>query len=74
MKKEETAVDYLINVYFGGIDNCTSDFRHYINMAKQIEVRKDKKRQLFIGKVAEIIGATKVVELLTECETAFNNK
>ena len=71
---KESSVDYLINEYFGGINNCTSDFKHFINMAKQIDVKKDKKRQLFIGKVSEIIGATKVIELLKECETEFKKQ
>lgn len=72
--EKTSSVDFLINEYFGGINNCTSDFKHFINMAKQIDVKKDIKRQLFIGKVSEIIGATKTIELLKECELTFKNK
>ena len=31
------AVEWLINKHFGGIENCTPDFRNKIDQAKQIE-------------------------------------
>jgi hypothetical protein len=32
-----TAVDWLIDEYFGGIENCTPDFRFHIQQAKEVE-------------------------------------
>lgn len=34
--------------------------------AKEMELKEKAKRQLFIGKVSEIIGAEKTIELLKE--------
>ena len=34
--------------------------------AKEIELKEKAKKQLFIGKVSEIIGADKTIELLKE--------
>lgn len=34
---EQTAVEWLIEKHFGGIDNCTPDFRYHINKAKEME-------------------------------------
>lgn len=36
------------------------------NHAKEMEKKETLKRQLFIGKVSEIIGAEKTIELLKE--------
>jgi hypothetical protein len=35
--KQQTAVDWLIEKHFGGIENCTPDFRHKIEQAKEME-------------------------------------
>jgi hypothetical protein len=40
-----TAVEWLIDEHFGGIENCTPDFRNKIEQAKQIE----KERMLEFG-------------------------
>lgn len=32
-----TAVEWLIEKHFGGIENCTPDFRYHINQAKEME-------------------------------------
>jgi hypothetical protein len=32
--KQQTALDWLIKEHFGGIENCTPDFRHKIKQAK----------------------------------------
>jgi hypothetical protein len=37
MKKQQTAVEWLIEKHFGDIENCTPDFRKRIEVAKQIE-------------------------------------
>ena len=34
---KETAVEWLINEHFGGIENCTPDFKHHIEQAKEME-------------------------------------
>jgi hypothetical protein len=35
--KQQTAVEWLIQNHFGGIENCTPDFRHKIEQAKEME-------------------------------------
>lgn len=68
-----TAIDWLINQHFGGVDNCTPDFRANIQKAKEMERIEKLKRQLFIGKVQEIIGFEKTIELLKECNETFKD-
>ena len=34
---ELTALEWLIDEHFGGIENCTPDFKNKINQAKEIE-------------------------------------
>jgi hypothetical protein len=36
-EKRQTAVEWLIEKHFGGIENCTPDFRHKIEQAKEME-------------------------------------
>jgi len=31
---KQSSIDWLINEHFGGIENCTPDFRHKIKQAK----------------------------------------
>jgi hypothetical protein len=69
---KESAVEWLVDEHFGGIDNCTPDFKNKIEYAKEIEKKQRLTRQLFIGKVAEIIGFEKTVELLKESEKTIN--
>lgn len=44
---KQTAIEWLISEYFGGIENCTPDFRNKIEKAKEmhkqqiIEARQD---------------------------------
>jgi hypothetical protein len=35
--KQQTALEWLIENHFGGIENCTPDFRHKIEQAKEIQ-------------------------------------
>jgi hypothetical protein len=37
MENKQTAVEWLINEYFGGIENVTPNFRYHIEQAKQME-------------------------------------
>ena len=34
---KQTAVEWLVDEYFGGIENCTPDFRFHIQQAKEME-------------------------------------
>ena len=34
---KQTAVQWLIDEYFGGMENCTPDFQHHINKALEME-------------------------------------
>lgn len=34
---KQTAVQWLVYEYFGGIENCTPDFQHHINKALEME-------------------------------------
>ena len=40
MEIKQTAVEWLIDKYFGGINNVTSNFRNYIEQAKQMEKKQ----------------------------------
>jgi hypothetical protein len=33
----QTPVEWLVNEYFGGIENCVPNFRHFYEQAKQME-------------------------------------
>jgi hypothetical protein len=39
----KTAVEWLIDEHFGGIENCTPDFRFHIQQAKEIEKEQQGK-------------------------------
>ena len=43
MKK--TAVEWLIDEYFGGMENCTPDFQHHIN--KSLEIEKEQMKSSY---------------------------
>ena len=34
---KQTAVEWLVEEYFGGMENCTPDFRYHIEQAKEME-------------------------------------
>jgi hypothetical protein len=40
MEKKQTAVEWLINEYFGGVGNCVPNFRHFYEQAKQMEMEQ----------------------------------
>ena len=35
--KQQTAVEWLIDIHFGGIENVTPDFKKHIEQAKEME-------------------------------------
>jgi hypothetical protein len=37
-----TAVEWLVDEYFGGMENCTPDFRFHIQQAKEMEKEQIK--------------------------------
>lgn len=41
-KMKQTAVEWLIEEHFGGIENCTPDFRNKIKQAKEMEIQQLK--------------------------------
>jgi len=43
----KTAVEWLIDKHFGGIENCTADFKKHIEQA--IEMEKKQQDELAIG-------------------------
>lgn len=40
--KKQTAVQWLIYEYFGGMENCTPDFKYHIHKALQMEKEQMK--------------------------------
>lgn len=65
----KTAVDYLVE-QLNEIGFHTIVIQKVIDKAKEMERKERLKYQLFIGKVDEIVGFDKTLELLKEC----NNK
>lgn len=64
-----TEVDYkCINKTFLQNNNSLAGYklRELFEQAKEMEKKEKAKKQLFIGKVSEIIGAEKTIELLKE--------
>jgi hypothetical protein len=43
----KTAIEWLVDEHFGGIENCTPDFRNKIEHAKEME--EDQKKELVIA-------------------------
>jgi hypothetical protein len=67
---KETAVEWLVEQL--KINNYISENAHWlIDEAKEMEKQEKLTQQLFIGKVSEIIGFSKTVELLKECKETF---
>jgi len=62
MKK--TGVEWLVQQICG---DHTEQWQKEIEQAKAMESKERLKHLLFIGKVTEILGFDKVVELLKEC-------
>ncbi len=63
---KQTAVEWFIEQ----LKDMEYDLRlipNTIEQAKEMEAKEKLKHQLFIGKVTEILGFDKTVELLKEC-------
>jgi hypothetical protein len=81
MKKQtsvEWLVDYLTNIKELPFirQNLNMNEQNILNdiieQAKEMDRKEKIKHQLFIGKVSEIIGFEKTVQLLRECNETFN--
>ncbi len=76
MKK--TALDWFLTefkkeVWFEPNSELDIWINKLIPKAKEMEKIEKLKRQLFIGKVQEVIGFEKTIELLKECNETFKN-
>jgi hypothetical protein len=56
--------------YWNAFHSCT-DLSEYVKKAKEMEKQQKLEKQLFIGKVSEIIGFDKTLELLRESKQAI---
>ena len=67
----KTAVEWLgeqisYKMTTGEIISYHKNITSVVEQAKEMEKKEKAKKQLFIGKVSEIIGAEKTIELLKE--------
>lgn len=64
---KQTAVEWLVEQYIEKLTITPVMFEQ----AKEIEKKEKLKHQLFIGKVSDIIGFDKTLELLKECNNTI---
>ena len=62
MNDKKTAVEWLESLYYPNYIP-----KQVFEQAKEMESKEKLKHQLFIGKVNEILGFDKTVELLKQC-------
>jgi hypothetical protein len=67
---KQTAVEWFFKALFENQDKTHKQIEFIFEQAKEMERKERLKYQLFIGKVDEILGFDKTLELLKEC----NNK
>jgi hypothetical protein len=71
---KQTAVEWLIDEYFGGIENCTPDFRFHIQQAKEME-RQQIGKAFLNGRIKEIgKGVLFDLQPLTETFNDYYNE
>ena len=71
-KMEQTALEWLIRVLeLESFENINLYSMKAIEQAKEMEKKEKLKHQLFIGKVTDIIGFDKTLELLRECNNTI---
>lgn len=77
-KDNMTAVEWLVEQMRlrrdEGLSLSFYDLEMFAKKAKQMEKEEIHKRQLMLGKVSELIGFEKTVELWKECIETFENK
>lgn len=64
---KQTAVEWLVEQFNTTINYTLEEYQLKIEQAKAMEKKEKLKHQLFIGKVTEILGFDKTVELLKQC-------
>jgi hypothetical protein len=64
----KTAVEWFAKELDENKDKTYKQLESIFDQAKAMERKERLKHQLFIGKVAEILGFDKTVELLKECK------
>jgi len=67
----KTAIEWLVEQVNSDCLNSTFIQEDIIKRAKAMEEIEKLKRQLFMGKVSEIIGMNKTIELWKECIETF---
>jgi GTP1/Obg family GTP-binding protein len=65
---KETAVEWLSEHL---CNEMNFDYWKAVEQAKEMEKKEKLKHQLFIGKVSDIIGFDKTLELLRECNNTI---
>jgi hypothetical protein len=76
---KQTAVEWLVEEMFkqGYLNDkpmTVANINYFANIAKEMEKTEKLKNQLFRGKVSEIIGWSKVIELMKECNETFKSE
>jgi hypothetical protein len=72
---KQSAVQEMINIVQmdmnNGVEISMDVFMGMLKKAKEKEINSKLRNQLFIGKVSEIIGENKTIELLVECRNVI---
>jgi hypothetical protein len=69
--EKQTAVEWLVDCLNNYDSKMIELFNYEIERAKEIEKQEKLINQLFIGKVVDVLGFDKTIELLKECKGAF---
>jgi hypothetical protein len=81
--KQQTGVEWLINEHFGGIENCTPDFRVKIKQAKEMEKEEKLRLIKFTSEIFELgkshfsyalITNEEILELYNETNETNNER
>ena len=75
----QTAIEFLVEKISYSTSDGTIISHHFIinklvERAKEMEEIEKLKRQLFMGKVSDIIGMNKTIELWKECIETFKSE
>lgn len=62
-----TAVEWLIDEHFGGIENCTPDFRFHIQQAKVME--EQQKVEFAFRAYSEMLSGKSFIEIVNSMRT-----
>ena len=64
---KQTAVEWFAEKIGHNSLMALTEYNEILEQAKEMEKKEKLKHQLFIGKVAEILGFDKTLELLKQC-------